>query len=52
MILNKGWLFRLGIFMKDLGERHPWLSLGIVKPLGLRLKDWVLTHSTVGDLEK
>jgi hypothetical protein len=50
MIFDKGWLFRLGISMKDFGERHPWLSLGIIKPLGLRLKDWVLTHSTVEDL--
>jgi hypothetical protein len=46
----KGFLFRLGIAMKDFGERHPWLSLGIVKPIGLALKDWVLNHSTVGEI--
>jgi hypothetical protein len=52
MILSKGWLFRLGIFLKDFGERHPWLSLGIVRPLGLKLKDWVLEHSTAGEMVK
>jgi hypothetical protein len=33
--------------MKDFGEQHPRLSLGVVKPLGLKLKDWILVHSTI-----
>jgi hypothetical protein len=44
----KGFLFRLGSKMKDFGERHPWS--GFVKTIGMRLRDWVLRHSTVGDL--
>jgi hypothetical protein len=52
MIVNKGFLYRLGMAMKNFGERHPWLSLGIVKPLGLKLKDWVLAHASIGEMDR
>jgi hypothetical protein len=44
----KGFLFRLSESMKNFGERHWWSAW--IKPIGLKLKDWVLTHSTIGEM--
>jgi hypothetical protein len=55
MFLGKGAIYRMGIVIKEFGERMaliPPLRL-ICDPvidLGLSIKDWVLNHSTVVEM--
>jgi hypothetical protein len=46
----KGWIYRRAVGLKDLGERiRPRRIGGVVRDIGLAVRDWVLGHSTAGE---
>jgi hypothetical protein len=46
----KGWIYRRAVNLKDFGERIRPRCIGdIIRDIGLAIRDWVLTHSTVDE---
>jgi hypothetical protein len=57
MFLNKGAIYRMGIAIKEFGERMAlipplrFICVPVIN-LGLSIKNWALNHSTVAEMSE